>query len=182
MSILRRAAVRLVRFFRFDTRIDLHFTVNRRTAEYVRPLIEKLVSEGDDGEAYRNSLAAWQHSERPPLALYNGDTSVCRIDGPWQWEGGEAFPLGGLVLSPGVTAHLNPFEALALSEHMKFAVERAILAWLAEQDFADGEHAPAAFDRAVADRNARAMIADWAARRDLELVSADGTGEGPEHV
>jgi len=182
MSILRRAADPIVRFFRFDSQVDLRFSIDERMAEYVRPLIEKLVAKGEDGETYRMALAEWQRSERPPLALYDGDTSVCRIDGPWQWEGSEAFPLGGLILSPGITAHLNPFEARALSEHMKCAIERAILEWIADHEIGDGARMPEAFDRAVADREARAMIADWAARQGWEFPVADGCGVGSQHV
>lgn len=182
MSILRMATDPFIRFFRFDSRVDLHFNVDERTAEYVRPLIEKLVSNGEDGETYRMSLAVWQRSERPPLAHYHGDTSVCRIDGPLQWEGDEAFPLGGLILSPGITAHLDPFEALALSEHMRSAIERAILEWVAKHEIGDRGSVPEAFDRAAADREARALIADWAARRDRGFPFKGGSGEGPEHV
>src|SRR3546814_4136074 len=89
MSILRKAVDRLANFFRFDHKVILRFAVDRYNASYVVPLIEKLIADGEDGDTYRSALAAWNRAERPPLALYDGETSFCRIDGPYQWARSE---------------------------------------------------------------------------------------------
>src|SRR3546814_14952756 len=94
MSILRKAVDRLANFFRFDHKVILRFAVDRYNASYVVPLIERLIADGEDGDTYRSALAAWNRAERPPLALYDGETSFCRIDGPYQWAGNHVFPLG----------------------------------------------------------------------------------------
>ena len=92
-----------------------------------------------------------------------------------------SFPLGGLILSPGVTAHLDPFEARELQEHMEWVIEQAIRQWIADHDLLDRTPVPEAFDRRKADRKAKAKIADWAARRERIRPVADDDAEGPDH-
>lgn len=181
MSIWRKAADRLTHFFRSDHKVRLHFTVDRRTARYVVPLIKKLIADGEDGETYRLALAAWQRAERPPLALYDGETSFCRIDGPYQWTGLRAFPLGGLVLSPGVTAHLDPYQASDLHLAMRAAIERAIRAWVADHGLRAWPKTPVEFDRADADRKAKAMIAERGDLMGSECRFVRSNAEGLDH-
>ena len=89
-----------------------------------------------------------------------------------------ALPLGGEIFSRGVTIALDPFEANDLREHMWAAIERAILAWLADNGRRESPPAKNPYDRQTADRKAKAMIADWAARK-----GARGpVTEGPDHV
>lgn len=123
MSIFYRAMDRLADFLWTGRKVTLRFTAEYRTACYVVPLIKKMLAEDEDGEAYRTALVDWHRAERPPLAIYQGHTSHCRIDGPWQLAGRHCLPLGGLILSPGVTAHLNPFEAQALHDQMQQAIK-----------------------------------------------------------
>lgn len=182
MSILRKAVDQLTRILRFDHKVRLHFRVDRGTARYVAPLIEKLIADGEDGETYRTALAAWHRSERPPLAIYDGETSFCRIDGPLQWAGRRVFPLGGLVLSSGVTAHLDPYQASDLHYEMRAAIERAIRAWVTDHGLRDCPMTPVEFDRDDADRKAKAMIAERGSLRDHEHPTVKGNGEGLDHA
>lgn len=182
MSVFRRAADRLADFLYAGRKVSLHFTADYDTARYVLPLIKKLIAEGEDGEAYRTALIDWQRCERPPLALYDGEASFCRIDGPLQWAGNHAFPLGGLILSSGVTAHLDPFEAGALHDHMRATIERAIRAWIADHDLRDRPLVPVEFNRDEADRKANTMIADWATRQERENPVAETDAEGSNDV
>lgn len=130
MSIFLRAMDRLADFIWTGRKVTLRFTAEYRTACYAVPLINKLLAEDEDGEAYRTAIVAWHRAERPPLDIYQGHTSFCRIDGPLQWADDTPLPLGGLILSPGVTAHLNPFEADALRDHIRQAIEDAIVVWV----------------------------------------------------
>lgn len=182
MSVFRRAADRLADFLYAGRKVSLHFIADYDTARYVLPLIKKLIADDEDGETYRTALVDWHRVERPPLALYDGEASFCRIDGPLQWVGDRRFPLGGLVLSSGVTAHLDPFEADALYDHMKATIERAIREWIAEHGLRDWPRVPVEFDRTEADRKAKAMIADWAARQERENSVAEADTGGPDHV
>ena len=81
-------------------------------------------------------------------------------------EGGRHLPpLGGLLLSPGVTADLNPSEADALHRLIRKAIEREILEWIARYRLQDRRPVPATIDRATADPAARELIARWVRSR-----------------
>lgn len=162
MSIFHRALDWLADFIWTGRKVNLRFTAEYRTACYAVPIITKLLAEGEDGDAYRIALIPWHEAERPPFASYQGDTSRCRIDGPLQKAGQDWVPLGGLILSPGVTAHLDPFEAQALHEKMQQAIEAVIRAWVGDHNLTSLPPVPEHFDRSRADRKAKAMIAAWA--------------------
>ena len=182
MSIFRRAMDQLVDRFWAGRKVALHLTADHRIARRTAPLIKRLLADDEDGETCRNAIATWSNSERPPLAVYQGAVSSCRIDGPLQWAGDYPVPLGGLVLSPGVTAQLNPFEASDLRDHMRDAIERAILAWLADNGHLYDAPVTIEIDRPIADREAKAMIAEWVARNEANRSAADPVVEGPDHV
>jgi hypothetical protein len=162
MSIFHHAMDRLADFIWTGRKVTLRVTAEYRTACFAAPLIKKLLAEGEDGDTYRIALIPWHSAERPPLAAYQGSTSRCRIDGPWQEAGHDWVPLGGLILSPGVTAHLDPFEAQAVREQMQQAIEGVILAWVREHNLQALPPVDEHYDRRKADSKAKAMIAAWA--------------------
>ncbi|WP_373488786.1 hypothetical protein [Blastomonas sp.] len=178
MSIFHRAMDRFADFIWTGRKVNLRFTAEYRTACYAVPLINKLLAEGDDGDAYRTALVPWHEAERPPLAIYQGGTSRCRIDGPWQMARCDWLPLGGLILSPSVTAHLDPFEAQALHDKMQQAIETVILAWVRDHDLTALPPVPEHFDRRRADRKAKAMIAAWASGEGASATSIITPGDG----
>jgi hypothetical protein len=162
MPVFRKAVDRLADLLRRDRRITYRACIDARTAPYVVPLLDKIVADDEDGDTFRNSLIPWRRAQRPPIAIYRGDISTCRIDGPWQVADDHWFPLGGLILTSGVTAHLNPFEAEALHKRMQKAIEDTVFAWACEHDLYALRHVPDEIDRAVADPAAKALIATWA--------------------
>lgn len=182
MSVFHRILDRIADWRWTDRKVNLRFVAEYRTACFALPIINAILAENEDGVTYRAALTDWRRAERPPLALYHGDTSFCRIDGPRQWVRDRSLPLGGLILSPGVTAHLDPFEARELQEHMECAIEQAIRQWVADHDLRDLAPVPAEFDRRRADREAKAMIADWAMQQDRIRAFPDTDAEGPDHV
>lgn len=163
MSIFTRALDRLADFIWTGRKVTLRFTAEYRTACFALPLIRKLLAEGEDGETYRCSLAHWHLGERPPLHIHRGEVSTLRIDGPLQNAGTSYLPLGGLIESPGVTAHLDPVEADRLDRQVQEAVERTIHDWIIEHGLYDQPRARREIDRRKADRAARAVIARWVA-------------------
>lgn len=183
MSVFHRAVDRLTDLLRRDRKITYRAFIDPRYASYVTPLLDRIVAEGEDGDTLRNALIPWGRAERPPLAIYCGDISRCRIDGPWQRADGHWLPLGGLIVTSGVTAHLDPFEARALHKRMEQAIEDTILAWVREHDLRSQRRSPEEIDRAVADPAAKAMIAAWAfGKREGEPVpeaSADRARDCP---
>ncbi|BBD98359.1 hypothetical protein SAMIE_1018600 [Sphingobium amiense] len=165
MPIFRKAVDRLADFMRRDRKITYRAFIDARVAPYVTPLLDRIVADDEDGDTLRNSLIPWRRSQRPPIAIYRGDVSTCRIDGPWQVVDRHWLPLGGLILTSGVTAHLNPFEARALHERMQQAIEKTVLAWVREHDLYAPRNVPEEIDRKAADLAAKAMIAAWICRQ-----------------
>jgi hypothetical protein len=103
MLVFRKVMDRLADLLRHDRRITYRAFINARLAPHVTPLLDRIVADNEDGEALRIALIPWQRAERPPITIYRGDISTCRIDGPWQVTGDHCFPLGGLILSTSPT-------------------------------------------------------------------------------
>lgn len=164
MSALRCTLDRLADLLRRDRKIIYRACINARIAPYVTPLLDKIVADDEDGDTIRDALIPWKRAERPSIAIYCGDVSTCRIDGPWQVADGHLFPLGGLIVTRGITAHLNPVEAQALYKRMQRAIEDTTRAWVHEHNLYSLGHGPAEIDREVADPAAKAMIMAWAFR------------------
>ena len=162
MPIIRKAVDRLADLLRRDSKITYRAFIDARIAPYVTPLLNRIIADDEDGDTLRNSLIPWRRAQRPPITIYRGDVSTCRIDGPWQVVDRHWLPLGGLIVTTGVTAHLNPFEAQALHARMQQAIEDTVRAWVRKHDLYALRHVPEEIDRKVADPDAKAMIAAWA--------------------
>ncbi|MDE1895478.1 MAG: hypothetical protein KGH91_00225 [Rhodospirillales bacterium] len=110
------------------------FTVRMtpRIARFVMPIIKKLIRDDKVGETYRFAVAFWHRWEVPPLNVYLGTASLCRIDGPSTSDERGYRPAGGLVETLGLTAHLLPDEAHNLDNRIKAAIETAIRNWADE--------------------------------------------------
>lgn len=145
--------------------VTLRFKADALIAEYVEPLIPRLIADTEDGLVYRFGLAQLCESERPPLRFHFGAISTFRLDGPWQHAGDTFLPLGGLLLSPGVTAHLDPLAADELDRELRAAIEQAIRKYIARHRLQDLRPVPQEIDRARADPAARELIAMWVESR-----------------
>ncbi len=132
MPVFQSITARLhARFFPEDV---ASFTVRMtpRIAHFVMPIIEKLIRDDRIGETYRFAVALWHRWDVPPLNVYLGTSSLCRIDGPSTSDERGYRLAGGLVETPGLTAHLSPDEAHDLDNRIKTAIETAIRAWADE--------------------------------------------------
>jgi hypothetical protein len=181
MPISRKTIDRLADWLHGNTKTTYRMSINSRVAPYVMPLVERLVTDDEDGQTLRRALIPWHRGERPAIAVYRGDVSTSRIDGPWQVADGQWLPLGGLVLSPGITWHLTPFEAQALHCHMQTVIEEATFAWVNEHGPSVRRHVPAEIDREQADLSAKAMIAAWVADRNPMRLAVNDDAEGVDH-
>lgn len=148
MFSFRAILARLVS--RPDERIvTLRFRTTARIARGVSAEIKKLLADDASGVTYRCSIAHWCRYEGAPLFHYNGNTSVCRINGPLLdppagYPDYYYLPTGGLVESPGVTVHLDPNEADELKDFIRDAIDEAIVGWLAARAAESVEAQPAA--------------------------------------
>lgn len=161
MSIFRRTMDRLADRLWTGRKVTLHFTADYRIARFTLPLIKRLLADDEDGETYRCAIAHWPLNERPPLHLHRGEVSMLWIDGPLQKAGLSYLPLGALIESPGVTAHLDPVAANRLDRRVQGAIERTIRDWIIEHGLYDQPRERREIDRPKADREARAVIARW---------------------
>lgn len=180
MPIFRKAVDRLADPLRRDHKIRYRAVIDARIAPYVTPLLDRIVADDEDGDTLRNSLIPWRRAQRPPIAIYRGDVSTCRIDGPWQEADHHWLPLGGLIVTTGVTAHLNPFEAQALHKQIQQAIEDTVLAWVREHDLYARRHVREEIDRKEADPAAKAMIAAWASGQHEACVDPDSGSDGAD--
>ncbi|MCF3948801.1 hypothetical protein [Acidiphilium iwatense] len=103
-----------------------------RIAESVKPVIERLIRDDRFGETYRFGVALWHRWDVPPINVYLGTASLCRIDGPSITDERGYRPAGGLVETPGLTAHLSPDEAHDLDNRIRVAIEATIRNWADE--------------------------------------------------
>jgi len=161
MPVFRKAVDRLSDLLHRDGKVTYRTRIDAREAAYLSSMLDRITADDEDGEALRFFLIRSMRGERPPIDIYRGDTSTCRIDGPWQDVDRHWLPLGALILTPGVTAHLDPFEAKALHRKMQAAIETAIQAWARDQDLYSLPRATIAIDRDVADPAANIMIKAW---------------------
>src|SRR3546814_17556049 len=74
-------------------------------------------------------------------------------------------PLGELIETRFVTAHLDPVEAQRLDSQVQEAIEQTIDDWICEHRLYDRPRARREIDRAKADPEARAVIARWVAEQ-----------------
>ena len=141
--------------------ITTKYRAHWRVMIHTHPLILKLLEDNADGDTRRASLAEWHRAERPVVDVLRGTTSLFRIDGPRQFVGSECFALGGLIESPGVTAHLDPIETLHLEARVRTAIEQEILRWIGERGLQDRPPVQAQVDRDFADPKAMRRMIDW---------------------
>ena len=132
-----------------------------RVMIHAHPLVLKLLEDNADGDTRRASLAEWHRAERPVLDVLRGTTSLLRIDGPRQIIGREAFAMGALIESPGVTAHLDPVETLHLEGRVRVAIEQEILRWIDEHELQNRPAVEPSIEREIADPKALVRMIDW---------------------
>jgi hypothetical protein len=184
MPIFHRAVERIADFLSTDRKVTMRFTADDRIARFTLPLIRRLIADDDDGETYRCSIAQWTLNERPPLHVHRGEVSSLRIDGPLQNAGTTFLPLGGLIESPGVTAHLDPVETDRLDRRVQAAVEGTIRDWIEEHGLYFQPRSSREIDRSEADQKARAVIARWVAEHfgEQETALDRGSLSEPDHA
>ena len=129
MPVFQNLAARLyARFFPEDITT---FTVRTtpRIAHFVMPIVERLIHDDKVGETYRCAVALWHRWDEPPLAMYQGTVSLCRINGPSITPDGVSLPAGGLVEAPGLSTRLSPDETHDLDNRLKTVIETTIRDW-----------------------------------------------------
>lgn len=108
------------------------------TAQFVRPIVERLLAIDEIGECFRCAVAMLSRYNLPIVETYCGKKSILYIFGPLQWTSfHKSFPLAGRVISSGVSAELNSVEIDELRHLVNEAVEKAICQYIKEKSLTD---------------------------------------------
>lgn len=131
MSFFRKMTWWLRGSHDYEITIDLPQPTHLLILDEIRPYLNRLLQDDAAGRAYRQSIAHWPWMPHPPLSVYKGATSECRIYGPRQWTySGEERPLCGWVCSQDVVTDLNGLETYTLQQAIKQSIDHAIENWM----------------------------------------------------
>lgn len=135
----------------FSLTDDVTFTVrtSARIAKSIMPVVGKLTRDDWDGETYRWAVALWARWETPPLTLYQGEISLCRIHGPLLACSNGYRPAGGRVETTGFEANLTSEDAYQLDQCLRQAIERTIRRWAEERQGYANQNEPQPIDDAT---------------------------------
>jgi hypothetical protein len=147
---------------------DFEFTCPVALAEEILPVLERLIRDDGDGDAYRSVASFWCLFERPILQTYAGGRYLLQTEGPQQRVGGFEFTMGSEIMGPLGWARLDPVETAALVEEIKCQIDDVIGDWCARNPKAQGKRKPV--DREYDDVAAVKQMTAWVAqlRRDVE--------------
>jgi hypothetical protein len=147
---------------------DFDFTCPLALAEEILPVIERLIRDDDDGDAYRSVASFWCLFERPILQTYAGGRYLLQTEGPQQRVDGFDFAMGSEIMGPLGWARLDPVETAALVAEIKRHIDRVIGDWCTRNPRTQGKRKPV--DRECDDVAAVKRMTAWVAqvRRDGE--------------
>lgn len=131
---------------------DFDFTCPLALAEEILPVIERLIRDDDDGDAYRSVASFWCLFERPILQTYAGGRYVLQTEGPQQRVDEFDFAMGSEIMGPLGWARLDPVETVALVAEIKHQIDDVIDDWCARNRITQGK-------RKAVDRSTDGMVA-----------------------
>ena len=151
----------------------LAFDAHPFIATIAKPLIDRLVRDDANGNAYRNTIRHWESFERPIIETFTGDEFTFRIEGPIHSFGDYAFPLGSQLSGPAGWAQLGPVETNDLVRYLRHELDALLRDWFVAHR-KNGQVTPTreVIVRATADQVAiEAMVACVHRCRRIEALS-----------
>lgn len=133
MPVLQKRAARLRAWFSSTDDVTFSVRTSARIADFTIPIIQRLIRDDRVGETYRWAVALWFRWETPPLTLYQGEISLCRIHGPLLESSNGYRPAGGRIETTGFEVNLSSEEAYHLDQRLRQAIEQTIRTWAEEQ-------------------------------------------------
>src|SRR3546814_19225272 len=94
----------------------------------------------------------------------------------------DLLPLGGLIETPFVTAHLDPVEAQRLDSQVQEAIEQTIDDWICQHRLYDRPRDRREIDHAKADQDTRAVLARWVAAQSLITATDTPSAQSTKHA
>jgi hypothetical protein len=144
---------------------NLIFRAHPDIAAMMRPMIERIVADTDDGIVYRTVVRQSQNCVRPVVERVVGRHNSLRVEGPHIDVGDYGFPMGGVVTCEAGWRQLDPIETNDLLFDLRSEIDATINRWLfAKRNDAAIVTKPPEIDRSIDDPKAIALIADWVNR------------------
>lgn len=149
---------------------DFEFKCPLALAKEVIPVIERLIRDDGDGEAYRRAVSFWHLFERPILQTYVGNRFLLQTEGPQHNVGVTHFAMGSEIMGPLGWARLDPIETAALVTEIGRRIDAVIDGWCKRNPDAIGHRKPV--DRETDDVAALNKLSAWLRqmRRDVEAA------------
>lgn len=149
--------------------------IHRDHIVMILPIIENLVREDGDGDAYRHAVRFANWGERPTLENFRGNDVSFRIEGPRYTVGGLLYPLGGQILGPFGVSQTNPVETNAVTSLVRQVIDTALGGWVqTNRQPHQITSCRQEIDRAVADPIALQCMMDAAAGLTGKQEASDG--------
>jgi hypothetical protein len=147
---------------------NLEFKCPVEIAKEVIPVIERLIRDDGDGEAYRLAVSFWHLFERPILQTYVGNRFLLQTEGPKKNIGSIDFAIGSEIMGPLGWARLDPVETAALVSEIGQHIDTVVASWCKRNPGELGKRK--VVDRQTDDVSALNNMTSWLdqMRRDVE--------------
>ena len=124
-------------FFRNPTRknfIRHRFNIPTNEAITLVPIIERLLADHTDGDAFQQALRPFFNGERPRIAIISGHDVTLYVEGPRYVCGDKSYPLGAqLFLANLGWINVGPVETAELQTRLAASIDATVFRWLGEQ-------------------------------------------------
>lgn len=98
----------------------------------LKPLVERLLADNDDGHALQAALRPFFLGTRPCIEILRGADTITYIEGPHQEIAGKTFPLGSRVFTEVGWVSLDPIQTSELQQRLRVEIDHAVFRFLAE--------------------------------------------------
>lgn len=132
----------------------------------LKPLVERLLADDDDGRALQAALRPFFLGTRPCIEILRGTETITYVEGPRYEVAGEIFPLGSRVFAEVGWVSLDPFQTSELQTRLRVEIDRTVFRFLAESGSLDraSPYCPQP-NRSTDDAKAIASMIAWANRK-----------------
>ena len=99
----------------------------------LRPLLDRLLADDDDGLCLQTAIRPYFVSERPLVRIERGETTCLYVEGPWYTVGNRSFPLGAQLQTEVGWLDLTPPQAAELISLIAKAIDAIAFRWLVQE-------------------------------------------------
>jgi hypothetical protein len=160
---------------RVFNRVSHRVEFPRDTKITLKPIIDRLLADNDDGDCFQSTIRPYFASDRPLVRIERGETTCLYVEGPTYTVGGKSFPLGAQLLTEVGWLDLTPMQAAHLVGMIERAIDAVAFRWIVEERQLNKTHA------ARRNRN-RAVDDPLALRQMVAAVSETPLEAGADHA